>query len=230
MHSKTTTCQECCESFLFQPAMFNGRNVFIPRFCDPCMERLLDEEARNRKRTAVDGAVSFLKKTVPPIYWSTDKNRLPFNSVVTMDSWEYNPRGIGMVGESGAGKSRLAVVLLKRMAQEEGRYCIFAPATEFANACADQFSDDKYVALRASVKLSEVRNTPILLLDDLGKNRMTDRSESSLYELLEYRTSRMLPTHWTSNSNAKQLRTMFSSDRADAIMRRLIEFSDIYTF
>jgi DNA replication protein DnaC len=97
-------------------------------------------------------------------------------------------------------------------------------------ACSDQFSDDIKHRREAEGVLNLTRWVHVLLLDDLGKNKMTDRAEASLYELLEYRTSHRKPTIWTSNSNAKQLRTMFSVDRAEAIMRRLIEFSDIYTF
>lgn len=229
MHSETTTCEECSTSFLFQPAMINGRNVFTPKYCDPCVDKLIHEEARNSRNGKTQMCIRNLNESIPPIYRDTDKNRLPFDAVVTVDSWEFNPKGIGMVGTSGAGKSRLGVLLLQRIAKE-CKWCYFCPATLFAFACADQFSDDIKHRRQAEGLLHLTRWVHVLMLDDLGKNKMTDRAEASLYELLEYRTSHRKPTIWTSNSNAKQLRTMFSADRAEAIMRRLIEFSDIYTF
>jgi DNA replication protein DnaC len=56
---------------------------------------------------------------------------------------------------------------------------------------------------------------------------MTDREEAELYNLLESRTAWAKPIIWTSNSNARQLHGMFTPDRADAILRRLTEFSTI---
>jgi DNA replication protein DnaC len=69
--------------------------------------------------------------------------------------------------------------------------------------------------------LEKAAQVDALLLDDLGKNRMTERAEVELYDLLEHRTGHLLPTFWTSNSNAAGLHDMFSPDRADAMLRRL---------
>jgi DNA replication protein DnaC len=229
MHSKTAPCQECLDHFSYEPVSINGKVVFTPQYCDHCVERLINEEARNYFKKKTESRVSCLMRSVPPLYYETDKNRLPFDAVVTMDSWEFNPRGIGLVGKSGAGKSRLGIILLQRIAGQ-GKLCFFLPATLYANACADQFSDDHQVKHKAEITLNMAHDASVLMIDDLGKNRMTERAESSLYELLEYRTSHMRPTIWTSNSNGTQLHKMFSPDRASAILRRLTEFSDIYTF
>jgi DNA replication protein DnaC len=184
-----------------------------------------DEEERSESSRRL---MNRFKESVPPFYHDTDKKLLDANLVAAIDAWEFNPIGIGMVGRSGKGKTRLAVELLKRFTLS-GKRSMYLPATSFANACSDQFSQDHRTSNAAEDLLHEAKTTDLLLFDDLGKNRMTDRAESTLYELLETRTSHRRPTIWTSNSNGKELFKMFSPDRADAILRRLIEFSKIHT-
>ena len=141
--------------------------------------------------------------------------------------WTFNPVGLGFIGGSGKGKTRAAVLLLKRM-EEEGYNTFFLSGTDLALNSANQFADNPTIKTIALSILACCRKADVLMLDDLGKNKMTDRSESELYDLLEYRTSRRLPTIWTSNSAGKDLRSMFSQDRGEAIIRRLgSEFSTI---
>jgi DNA replication protein DnaC len=133
---------------------------------------------------------------------------------------------MGMIGTSGKGKTRASVLLLERM-HDEGRTTFFISATDLALNSANQFADNPATKEIAKSILTMCRSAEVLVLDDLGKGRMTDRSESELYDLLEYRTSRKMPTIWTSNSDARGLIAMFSKDRGDAIIRRLAEFSTI---
>jgi DNA replication protein DnaC len=67
----------------------------------------------------------------------------------------------------------------------------------------------------------------ILLIDDIGKGKMTDRAEMELFDLLETRTSHKLPTIWTANAKGDDLLRMMSEDRGEPIIRRLSEFSEI---
>jgi DNA replication protein DnaC len=110
---------------------------------------------------------------------------------------------------------------------DDGHTTFYISATDLALNSANQFADNPATKSIAVSILTMCRSAEVLLLDDLGKGRMTDRAESELYDLLEYRTSRRLPTIWTSNSDAEGLHGMFSQDRATAILRRLKEFSQI---
>ena len=79
----------------------------------------------------------------------------------------------------------------------------------------------------ATSNLKRAKTSDITILDDLGKGRLTDRGESALYELLEYRYANQLPVFWTCNSSAKELLQKLSQDRGLAIIRRLQETSTI---
>jgi DNA replication protein DnaC len=67
----------------------------------------------------------------------------------------------------------------------------------------------------------------VLLLDDLGKAKMTERSELELFDLLEHRSSHALPIFWTANAEKGALKQMLSPDRGEPILRRLSEFTKI---
>jgi DNA replication protein DnaC len=64
-------------------------------------------------------------------------------------------------------------------------------------------------------------------LDDLGKGRMSPTAEELLFDIIDHRTERKKPILWTSNCTDQQLHSMLSVDRADAILRRLSEFTKV---
>ena len=202
--------------------------MFIPTLCDPCEKKEIEELERNANSRAKDAARNRFLDEIATSYRNTDFSRISPVLQKAVSEWKFSPRGLGLIGTSGSCKTRAAVLILQRMA-EEGKSVMFLTATSMAQAAIDQFHNDQKRKDEASNLLDRALSTSVLLLDDLGKNRMTDRSEETLYEILEHRTSWEQPTIWTSNSGARDLHERFSKDRADAILRRLIEFSTLVT-
>lgn len=188
--------------------------------CDPCEQKRIAEIEAEAQREAEAARRRAFWEQVPPIYRETDKERLAPVLRETVDGYIYGPRGVGFIGAAGAGKTRAAVLILAGL-MEQGMKTLWLPATELAAASRGAFSDSGAEKERCKELLAQARKVKGLLLDDLGKGRLTDRAESDLYDILEHRTSHKLPTFWTSNSGAKGLREMMSADRADALIRRL---------
>jgi DNA replication protein DnaC/primosomal protein DnaI len=213
-------CTECGQSFdPGLPPLLGGINIPITR-CDACQDKLAKEWEANEQRQATAAQQAAFWEQVPPLYRGTDKSRLPASLVAAVDAYEYGPTGLAFLGKAGEGKTRAAVLLLHRMAEAGKRVC-YLPCTKFCAFAADTFADSKATKADARKALEKAARCHVLLLDDLGKNRMTERAEVELYDLLEHRTGHLLPTFWTSNSNAAALHAMFSPDRADAMIRRL---------
>ncbi len=143
-------------------------------------------------------------------------------------NWRYGPRGLGLVGLSGRGKTRAAYMLLKQMVSD-GRKVGATNAANFSKLCVDQFADEREYRVAAEREIQSVYHADVWLLDDLGQQRTTERVESEIYALLEYRATRKLPTIWTSNLKGEALKATFSKKRVEAIMRRLIQSNDIAT-
>jgi DNA replication protein DnaC len=218
--TKTIECQRCGTSFDYLPVMWGNRETFIPKWCEACADILVAEEEARARRVEQEARRKAFLRNVPPLYRETEIARLPPVLAQLATDWNYNPIGIGMVGTSGTGKTRTAVLIAARMC-DEGRSVFYVTATDYAAAAAGQWADDARDRNASTDTLRQARKAQVLVLDDIGKNKMTDRAEATLYELLEARTSHMLPTIWTSNARAKELHAMFSSDRADAMLRRL---------
>lgn len=162
----------------------------------------------------------------PPLYRESDPQRIPAPFLRECEAWEVSPMGLGFVGIAGTGKTRAAWMLLKRL-HFSGVRVFGITATAFAKACADQWHDDPQAKGMAEDTLTRCRRTKVLLLDDLGKNKMTERAELELFDLLEHRTSHELPAIWTANAGRETLKQMLSSDRGEPILRRLAEFTKI---
>lgn len=228
----TRTCEACHETFSYEPSIINGREIFARHYCPPCGERISQEydaateTARNAELAAHRAAT--WQGICPPLYDETDPERIPppFRSAIT--GWKYSPRGLGLIGPAGQCKTRASYTLLRRM-HDAGLSCDAVTATAFARLCIHQFSEDKNQSTRSARKLSSLRDCDVLLIDDLGKSKMTERCEVEFFDLLEHRTSHLHPTIWTANARGDELLALMSPDRGEPILRRLAEFSEIVT-
>ena len=196
--------------------------------CEDCdlrrIEMLKQEQALLEQQRRQDA----FHVLCPPLYRESDPQRIPAAFLRECEAWEVSPMGLGFVGIAGTGKTRAAWMLLKRL-HFSGVRVFGITATAFAKACADQWHDDPQAKGMAEDTLTRCRRTKVLLLDDLGKNKMTERAELELFDLLEHRTSHELPAIWTANAGRETLKQMLSSDRGEPILRRLAEFTKVVT-
>jgi hypothetical protein len=217
-------CPDCGKEYLPEIFTIGSKELFRQMRCWPCQDTYNREIIEKERRKKI--MEQFLT-ICPPLYRDTDPAKLPPAFQLAVKTWTYAPTGIGLVGAPGTGKTRAVYLILQRMIEQD-KSCQALNATGLASLVAEQFSDDPSTKFLAAEKLRKARSVEVLLIDDLGKNKMTERAEMELYDILEHRTSYMLPTLWTSNSKSKELIAMMTSDRAGAIIRRLKDFSTIY--
>lgn len=226
MTMTTKTCTDCKQEFETEEVMFGGKVVFAVNICDPCNERAIEAIKEAQAKEAHKASQIAFWDEVPTLYQDTEISRLNANLVAAIASWKYGAKGIGMIGKSGAGKTRAAVELLKKF-HEQGRSFCFMKATKLTQHAQDKFSDSPEIKNKALERIKKAYNCHILLIDDLGKGRLPATAEELLYDLIDERTERGLPVIWTSNAGADQLNSMLSADRGQPIIRRLAEFSTI---
>jgi len=223
-------CEECSTLFKTERRFFSGRD-FTNKICETCHQRWENErkirEAEEAQRRAEEARRKVFESEIPPLYRNTPKDRIEAGLLKSADDWEDSPKGLGMAGETGTGKTSAGARVLARKCKE-GKVICFLHATELAElaASANQYEDEMQRA-RAKKRLNHAKRADITLLDDLGKGKLTERGESTLFEILEYRYSNQLPVFWTANSTAEEMLTKFSKDRGLAIIRRLQATSDI---
>jgi len=175
----------------------------------------------------------------PEIYRESETTRFPKQLQQLVAAFDpTGDRGFGFSGRAGSCKTRAGYQMLK-VAHFAGRSIASIDGVRFGALSIDQFDDEplrgyinlnghkKTIGTEAKDKLRRLARVDWLLLDDIDKGKFTPRAEEALFSLLEIRTSNSRPTIWTCNSNASALAGLFSAERADAILRRLVEFAHV---
>lgn len=226
MTMTTLQCQDCQTEISVEEIDLGGRKVIFQRYCDDCCQKRIDAVAEEDSRKRVEARRDDFWSKVPTLYQNTDIGRL--NPVLAQKvlSWNFCPIGIGIRGASGSQKTRAAVALLYRL-RMKGFSIQFLKATDISRYSVEQFSNDRETQSEAMSVIRSAKTIQVLLIDDLGKGRMAPAAEELLYDILDKRSERELPVIWTANATAKQLHSMMTEDRGDAIMRRLVEFTTV---
>lgn len=97
------------------------------------------------------------------------------------------------LGGVGTGKTHLAAAI-SNVLIERGIPTLFGTFVDHLQKIKDEFNNttlDTY--------LSKMKSTPMLVIDDLGKERKSDWTQSILFDVINYRYEHLLPTIITSN-------------------------------
>jgi DNA replication protein DnaC len=191
---------------------------------------IMDEEDRQEQERV---RISLLKRRwseiCPPLYMTTnpDDSRLSQKIRRILEAWQPSEdgKGLAIFGGTGKGKTRLIFWRLHTLWMSGAIKSLFAiSSVRLGRAIAESFDDDKKTSDTASDILSSVRMKTVLFIDDVGKEKFTERVASDFYELIEHRTSYMLTTIWTTNLTSAELASKLG-DKGDPTIRRLKEFS-----
>ncbi len=172
---------------------------------------------------------AFWKKTAgknAPRKWKESDEQECLSAIATVQAHPYGRKGLGLVGVSGHSKTRLMFTLMRRYVEEE-RYCIYINLSVFGREIGARFSKG---ASEAHEWINKLCKVPVLFLDDVGKEKMTERVETEVYSIIETRSMNLLPIYFTANSRGDALIEKMTgddgeiSDRAVPIVRRLREF------
>lgn len=160
----------------------------------------------------------------------TDRALLPAAQVKVVLEWPYSRTGLVIAGETGLGKSRTLVEMLRDRWVNDDIQCAFIRFTAWRQQLDKAHRHggegvDRFV--RPFVKV------PILAMDDLGHGKFTENNLACFFELLDARTAKGLPTHFTTQLSKESLKAAFDAvnpKTGEAIIRRLSEFQRLVTF
>lgn len=204
-----------------------GRPITMPApdRCDACVEaeQAKRDTAANQRRQLAEWLAC-----TPPLYQESDGARFPAWIRSALTHWLRDNRptnGIGLVAPTGLCKTRAAFQALRVLAKRG--YSVDACShLELADlAIAAYAGSTKADRARALDRLRHAKRADYMILDDIGKAPMTDRSESVMVDLVETRTSHKRPIIWTSEAASRDLVAMMDANRGEAFVRRLAEFA-----
>lgn len=158
-----------------------------------------------------------LSAIMPKAFANTDETRLPQRALDVALRWASNykkaPLNLLLAGNTGVGKTRIAWRALDCRYMERGTKPHHIGAESFCRRL-----------LREPDLMLKMCNAPLLLFDDLGKERTTPTAESAIFELVRERMDNELPTIYTTNFAPDTLKPRFAQkETGDALCRRLIE-------
>ena len=220
------TCLHCGRRFI---PLTHFRGTPVSTCCsDECVDK---EKARrgldchgNPRRTGT--RAGGWKAVCPPRYAAFNPRLLPQASHAIADAvLAYDPRrtpgqGVAIVGASDSGKSMLIHEAAHR-AFKLGYDVFVTCAAEFGWKVAD-------FGLRQDF-INRCLHCALLVFDDVGKSRLTDRVEADFFHLLDHRERWRLPIIWSANSKGEDLRPTMTNDRADPILNRLRRSAKVFT-
>lgn len=124
-------------------------------------------------------------------------------------------QGILFIGNAGTGKTHLAAAIVSHLIREKSVPAIFITAIELFGLLRD-FDNQKE-------RLKKIKNVPLLVLDDLGKEKITDWNREKLFEIVNARYEDYLPIIITTNDNPREL----ECNVGEAIYSRLCEMCSL---
>lgn len=226
---KTVKCLECMGDFTYEPHFLGRDEIFQRSKCSACMDassqRYISQKEQEEAKARTDKWLAIC----PPIYRDTEISRIDADCGRAAVAWNFqSPRGLGMLGLTGIGKTRAAFIALRR-AFDAGKACRSISHNAFTRTVQTAFAGDGRDREDAKALLDGFQRCDVLLLDDLGKPPPTERADAELEELVEVRTCNLKPILWSANGSAGWLVKRMGSDRGEPLVRRLSEFCDIIT-
>jgi len=226
------TCGKTWEDTPEEPTIQALKDRYSRGRCPSCWDAECDSEEQMEREAAEARYQEAWKTVCPPLYLDTDPNdpRLSQKARQSLEAWNYakgNGLGLGIFGSTGKGKTRLVFWRLQQiyLAQRIMPKAISSVALE--RAIHRSFHDDDAVQREAEQTLAECYQRSILFIDDVGKEKFTERVSSHFYALIEHRTAHLLPTLWTTNMTGHELKARLGGDKGEPTLRRLKEFSTI---
>ena len=120
-----------------------------------------------------------------------------------------NPSGwLTLTGPSGSGKTHLAVAIANRSI-ERGQPTIFIVVADLLDHLRSTYSPDHPVSY--DELFDQVREVPLLVLDDLGAQSATTWAQEKLFQVFNHRFNAALPTVITIRGPLQRLDEMLRS-------------------
>ena len=136
-------------------------------------------------------------------------------------SFAGSPAGwLVFAGPSGSGKTHLAAAIANRLL-ESGNAVLFVIVPDLLDRLRAAYHPDSESGFDTSFE--QVRNAPVLILDDLGAQSSTEWAREKLFQIVNHRFNARLPTVVTTNVSLRRLDERLRTRLSDPSLSRVHE-------
>jgi DNA replication protein DnaC len=186
-------------------------------------------EHLDQERVTAEGLVdSTIPPAMPALFRDTDVSRLHLSIQKAVD-WkpEGDKSGLLLHGTTGIGKTRAIWEIIRRQWVESAKRdrqlaYQFLTMRKIEGMIEKGFDDRQHAKM-----LDGLIELPFLIIDDFGKERLTQRMASDLFAVIDERSTSQRPTIISTNYNGTTLLERFDSrdiETGKALIRRLKDY------
>lgn len=129
-----------------------------------------------------------------------------------------NHTSLIIAGKAGTGKSHLAAAIAIEV-MHTGSQALFISVPELLNEMRKSYQNHEFFSVR-----KKFYNAPCLVLDDLGKEKATEKGIEYLYQIIDYRYRHGMQTIITTNAtNMNELTNSLNASVIEPLVSRIVE-------
>lgn len=237
MGSKTQTSEEICKycgkplEVMRLAVCFGSRKEMIVRLTCKCvMEKQMQDEEKRKRQEMIEilrqrgfDSGRYGKMTFDSLSFSKLGDTVIEAVRGYIRSIELNDRNwLYLYGDCGVGKTHVGVALARQIAFERQWKPALVSWSDYLSRVQQSWHDG-----RVKVDFSLIRESRMLVLDDMDKKAYAQWMLSHLYDIVDYRYIRQLPTIMTANRSIGELcrflnESQGASDLSKAIISRIM--------
>lgn len=202
------------------PLVHDGKMRSAEYFCPSCEDKYTLHGDPKR------GAVwAYEPLNIPKEYTLTEVDKIPCKKMMqvasTWEGWK-NGRSLLLHGTTRLGKTRAAWEVTRRWWKENYKRQVCMTMRGFERMIEEGFQRNDH-----SKRLDEIISAPFLYVDDLGKERTTQRVACDLFAVIDERTINHRPTIITTNFTSAGLLGRFDDQElGNALVGRFRDYFD----
>jgi len=216
--SSAPACPICKGAGFVHPRLPSGKPDYSRVITCRCVQKELDKERQARRQRYSGLELKLLKNMtfdnfkkrvnlLPELQENlAEAYRLALDFAKSHDGW------LVLQGVTGCGKTHLAAAIANYRFKE-GKLVKFVVVPDFLDHLRSTFSPESQVTY--DQVFEEVKNAPLLILDDFGEQSTTPWAQEKLYQVINYRYNARLATVVTTR--------LAPNEMDDPIVSRLLD-------
>ena len=211
----------CAKSLEYWIEYTKLKEQFNEEFHDQCKQARAEEIINSLIKKSRIG-VKFINRTFDN-FKTTPQNKAAYTRTLEYAKGfkklkgEDKGNGLTLVGNVGTGKTHLAASIANYIIRNHNIKLVFGNVTGLLAEIKATYNKDSDISEMKLLK--ELKETPLLIIDDLGKEKTSDWTNEVLYLIINYRYENLLPMIITSNLRLEEL----GSKMGEATISRVLE-------